>query len=269
MASAGAASSGKDVLENDAQSSADFLNRIDKATAFVTRSVLCVVLLEPSPDGEATGGGGDDEMRARAVIQLINKKGSDDAPWTADDVVETQAGIIPGTWGRNREGMPSMRNNVHESLADPLVKDGPSKHPWAGMAEHGDTNHILDNMPMTSALEGELQRKKSVLDNMPLVPLVSALEGELQRKKDAAAGRTAMARFRSTVDMLSNQKTSAKAQRKPKERKERREAKQAREARESGTESNEVKRARLKRQQRRRAVGRISSCSSRGRPPGG
>ena len=81
-ASAGAATTGKDVVENDAQSSADFLNRIDKATAFVTRSVLCVVLLEPAPDGEATGGGvgaDGDEMRTRAVIQLINKKGSDDS----------------------------------------------------------------------------------------------------------------------------------------------------------------------------------------------
>jgi len=192
---------------------------------------------------------------------MVVKKGSEDAPWTAGDVVETKAGIIPGTWGKGR--VPSMRNNVrnneHDSLEDPLVIDGPSKHPWAGMAEHGDTNHILDNMPMASALEGELQRKKSVLDNMPLVPLVSALEGELQRKKDAAAGRTAMARFRSTVDMLSNQKTSAKAQRKPKERKERREA---REARESGTESKEVKRARLKRQQRRRAI-RLATMRSK------
>lgn len=60
-----AASSGEDIISNDAQSDERLESRVDKATAFVTRSVLCVVLKE----GGAT----------RAVIQLINKKSGDPA----------------------------------------------------------------------------------------------------------------------------------------------------------------------------------------------
>jgi hypothetical protein len=58
-----AASTQTDLVSNDAQNDANFLNRVDKATNFVTRSVLCVVLSE-----EGT-------QDARAIVQLINKRG--------------------------------------------------------------------------------------------------------------------------------------------------------------------------------------------------
>lgn len=64
-----AATSRTDVIENNAQQSSDFLGRIDAATAFVTRSVLCVVLLEAESTATDAPGG----PRTRAVIQLMNK----------------------------------------------------------------------------------------------------------------------------------------------------------------------------------------------------
>ena len=76
-----AAKDAKDVIANDAQNHAAFLNRVDKATAFVTKSVLCVVLLQ----GGVT----------RAVVQLINKKkGEEEGAFDEADAttVREQAG---------------------------------------------------------------------------------------------------------------------------------------------------------------------------------
>ena len=62
-----AATTMKDVLSNDAQSDSRFTQKVDKATSFVTKSVLCVVVTEPDPDDGS-------KSRAVGVIQLINKK---------------------------------------------------------------------------------------------------------------------------------------------------------------------------------------------------
>ena len=60
-----AATTGEDVVSNDAQNDENFLARVDKATSYVTKSILCAVLKE-----EGSG-------EVRAIVQLINKKGSE------------------------------------------------------------------------------------------------------------------------------------------------------------------------------------------------
>ena len=56
------------MVSNDAQADSAFLNQVDKATAFVTKSALCVVLNEVGDVPSQPSG-------TRAVVQLINKLG--------------------------------------------------------------------------------------------------------------------------------------------------------------------------------------------------
>lgn len=92
---------------NDAQQDANFLNRIDKATAFVTRSVLCVVLKD----------GGD----VRAVVQLINKI---ETPNSAEAAVDPPTAGVAKPADAAPKDLPFVEGDaatVRKDAANPIL----------------------------------------------------------------------------------------------------------------------------------------------------
>jgi hypothetical protein len=79
-----AASTSTDLISNDVQTDAAFLNRIDKETKFESKSICCVVLTNAKEQEalEPAAATGADEAAAstpaHVVVQLINKKGGGD-----------------------------------------------------------------------------------------------------------------------------------------------------------------------------------------------
>lgn len=106
-----AATTATDIVQNDAQNDAAFLNRIDKEIKFTTKSVLCVALtskdrrpsevIAAAASGEeaAAGGGGGDGAVSKAVVQLINKRSGDGADASEGTFDEADIARVRGEAG--------------------------------------------------------------------------------------------------------------------------------------------------------------------------
>lgn len=109
------------MISNDAQADQRLETRVDKATAFRTRSVLCVVLRE----GGATDGA------VRAVVQLINKKTTAAA---ADGAATSDAPAA---------APPLRTNNRVSSMTDPAAFEGLFEAPDAEAVRSSVGEEIL------------------------------------------------------------------------------------------------------------------------------